>query len=92
MRSARLLRFGEMFQWRKTFGPLLRCANLHLRCAPPSFSLAAPSITLAPSSITLAPPSFTLAPPSITLAPLAPPTDGSIKFCSFLFCEMICQI
>jgi hypothetical protein len=85
MRSARLLRFGEMFQWRKTFGPLLRCANLHLRCAPPSFSLAAPSITLAP-------PSFTLAPPSITLAPLAPPTDGSIKFCSFLFCEMICQI
>jgi hypothetical protein len=47
MRSARLLRFGEMFQWRKTFGPLLRCANLHLRCAPPSFSLAAPSITLA---------------------------------------------
>jgi hypothetical protein len=85
MRSARLLRFGEMFQWRKTFGPLLRCANLHLRCAPPSFSLAAPSITLAP-------PSFTLAPPSITLAPLAPSTDGSIKFCSFLFCEMICQI
>ena len=58
MRSARLLRFGEMFQWRKTFGPLLRCANLHLRCAAPSILRAAPSFSLAPN----VPPFFVIVP------------------------------
>jgi hypothetical protein len=61
VRSAHLLRFGEVFQWQ--FGVLFRCVAL--------------SITLKLTSL----PSFAL----------ATPTDGSIKFCSFLFCEMICQ-
>ncbi len=58
VRSARLPRFGEMFQWRKSsvccFGALIQ----HLRCAAPSISRAPSSFLLAPN----APPFFVLVP------------------------------
>jgi hypothetical protein len=58
VRSARLPRFGEMFQWRKSsvccFGALIQ----HLRCAAPSILRAAPSFSLAPN----APPFFVIVP------------------------------
>jgi hypothetical protein len=58
VRSARLPRFGEMFQWRKSsvccFGALIQ----HLRCAAPSILRAAPSFSLAPN----VPPFFVIVP------------------------------
>jgi hypothetical protein len=70
MRSARLPRFGDMFQWRKS---LVCCFGAR----------GAVNYTHAPS--------ITLAPPSPLSFALATPTDGSIKFLLFFFCEMICQ-
>ena len=62
MRSVRLPRFGDTFQWRKTFGLLFRCANLQLQCAATSISLALTSISLALTYFLLAQTSFVLTP------------------------------
>jgi hypothetical protein len=69
MRSVRLPRFGDTFQWRKTFGLLFRCANLQLQCAATSISLALTSISLALTSISLALTSISLAQTSFVLTP-----------------------
>jgi hypothetical protein len=80
VRSARLLRFGEMFQWRK----ILVCCFGALIC---NFGACHRLFHSRPIFFTCAAIFFTRA--AVFCACDA--TDDSSKFCSFLFCEMICQ-